>query len=192
MLRASTTRIDAILITHEHGDHVAGLDDICPFNIMLEMYMQIYANTSIYEVLQQKHPHIFASNYPSVQSHFISKDNNFTAAEIPIIPIEIHHGKLPILGFRVGDFAYLTDFKTIEDQEAKKLIGVKTLVISALQHKPHHSHSTLKESIGFVNKIGVEEAYFTHLSHKMGTHAETELLLPKHIQIAYDGQILNC
>jgi phosphoribosyl 1,2-cyclic phosphate phosphodiesterase len=195
MLRAGTTRIDAILITHEHSDHVSGLDDIRPFNFMHGTDMPIYATTDIHKTLEQKYPYIFASSYPGVprvQSHFISKDNNFIAAGIPIIPIEIHHGNLPILGFRIGDFAYLTDFKTIEDKEAQKLIGVKTVVISALQHKPHHSHSTLKESIDFVNKIKVKEAYFTHLSHKMGTHTETELLLPKHIQIAYDQLVLNC
>jgi len=195
MLRAGTTRIDAILITHEHSDHVSGLDDIRPFNFMHKMDMPIYATTVIHEILQQKYPYIFASSYPGVprvQPHFISKENNFIAAGIPIIPIEIYHGKLPILGFRIGDFAYLTDFKSMEEKEAKKLIGVKTLVISALQHKPHHSHSTLEESIDFVNKIGVKEAYFTHLSHKMGTHAETARLLPKHIQIAYDELVLNC
>lgn len=194
MLRAGTLKIDAILITHEHSDHVAGLDDIRPFNFMHEMDMPIYSTPNVLDVLREKYPYIFAGTYPGVPRAKlieINKTKNFSAAGIPIIPIEIHHGKLPILGFRVGDFAYLTDFKTISSEEAKKLAGVKTLVISALQHKVHHSHSTLEESIEFVNKMGFPLAYFTHLSHKMGTHKDTESLLPKHIHIAYDGLVLE-
>lgn len=194
MLRAGTDQIHAILITHEHSDHIAGLDDIRPFNFRYDMDMPIYANAAVQQALKVKYNYIFDATYPGVpkiQQHLISKEDNFIVAGIPIIPIEILHGNLPILGFRIGNFAYLTDFKTIEANERIKLKGLQTLVISALQHEPHHSHSTLQESINFVNQLGVEKAYFTHLSHKMGTHKVTEKLLPKHINIAYDGLVLD-
>lgn len=194
MLRAKTTQIDAILITHEHSDHIGGLDDIRPFNFMHEMDMPIYAQASVQQALTQRYPYIFEATYPGVprvEQHIISKEKNFEAAGITIIPIEINHGKMKILGFRIENFAYLTDFKSIDEDEILKLIGVKTLVISALQHEEHHSHATLEESIAFVKKLGVPHAYFTHLSHKMGTHQDTESLLPPNIQIAYDGLVLE-
>lgn len=194
MLRAKTKQIDAILITHEHSDHVAGLDDIRPFNFMYEMDMPIYSTQRVSKELIQRYGYIFEASYPGVpkvEQHLISKEKTFFAAGIPIVPVEIFHGKLPILGFRIGNFAYLTDFKTIDPEEAKKLKGVETLVISALQQHPHHSHSTLTESVDFVQKLGISTAYFTHLSHKMGTHAATEQLLPSNIQIAYDGLVIE-
>lgn len=194
MLRVGTTKIDAIFITHEHSDHVAGLDDIRPFNFMHNMDMPIYAMSNVNVLLELKYAYIFEASYPGVPQvklHSISKEQNFEAAGIIITPIEIFHGKLPILGFRIGDFAYLTDFKTIEDSELHKLQGVKTLVISALQHEVHHSHSSLQESIDFVSQLAVPKAYFTHLSHRMGTHEETEALLPPHIRIGYDGLVIE-
>lgn len=194
MLRAQTEKIDAILITHEHSDHVAGLDDIRPFNFMYEIDMPIYSTQRVAKELIQRYGYIFEASYPGVpkvEQHYISKEKIFIAAGIPITPIEIFHGKLPILGFRIGNFAYLTDFKTITPLEAKKLEGVETLVISALQHHAHHSHSTLTESIDFVQQLGIPTAYFTHLSHKMGTHAATEQLLPPNIKIAYDGLVIE-
>lgn len=194
MLRAKTQQVDAILITHEHSDHIAGLDDIRPFNFMYEKDMPIYATARVHEALKKRFAYIFEASYPGVprvRQHIIDKDHSFLAANIPIIPIEIYHGQLPILGFRIKDFAYLTDFKTIDDDECQKLEGVKTLVISALQHKAHHSHSTLQESIDFVQKLGIPSVYLTHLSHKMGTHEATEKLLPSSIQIAYDGLVIE-
>lgn len=194
MLSVGTEKIDAILITHEHSDHVAGLDDIRPFNFRYEIDMPIYTTKKVAKELKQRYSYIFESSYPGVpkvQQHLISKEQNFNAVGIPIIPIEILHGKLPILGFRIGAFAYLTDFKTIDPLEERKLKGVQTLVISALQHQPHHSHSSLNESVDFIQKLGIPKAYLTHLSHKMGTHAETEKLLPPNIRIAYDGLVIQ-
>lgn len=194
MLRAKTTRVDAILITHEHSDHVAGLDDIRPFNFRYNKDMPLYAQEEVLSVLKNKHPYIFAATYPGVPRvalHTISKSAMFYVENVKITPIEIWHGKLAILGFRIGDFAYLTDFKSIEKEELTKLEGIKTLVVSALQHKKHHAHSSLQESIDFVEQLGCPKSYFTHISHKMGTHAATSKLLPKHIEIAYDGLVLN-
>jgi phosphoribosyl 1,2-cyclic phosphate phosphodiesterase len=194
MLRAGTEKVDAILITHEHSDHVIGLDDIRPFNFMYETDMPIYSTKTVLEDLKNRFSYIFEASYPGVpkvQQHLISKEQSFLAAGIPIIPIEIFHGKLPILGFRIGDFAYLTDFKTIEPLEEVKLKGVKILVVSALQHDFHHSHSTLKESVDFIQRLNIPKAYLTHLSHRMGTHAATEQLLPSNIQIAHDGLVIE-
>jgi len=182
------------LFTHAHSDHVAGLDDIRPFNFMHEKDMPIYNTKEVATELKKRYGYIFEATYPGVpkvEQHLISKEHNFVAAGIPIVPIEILHGKLPILGFRIGDFAYLTDFKTIDPLEEIKLKGVKTLVISALQHHPHHSHSTLTESIAFIERLKIPKAYLTHLSHKMGTHAATAQLLPPHIQIAYDELVIE-
>lgn len=194
MLRAGTERVDAILITHAHSDHIAGLDDVRPFNFKYEMDMPIYTTTNVQEVLKMRHPYIFEATYPGVpriELHTIHKEQAFSIDGIKIIPIEILHGQLPILGFRIGNFAYLTDFRTISDEEFAKLQGIDTLVVSALQREAHHSHATLDESIALINRLQVPRAYFTHLSHKMGTHAATEALLPEHIRIAYDELVLE-
>jgi phosphoribosyl 1,2-cyclic phosphate phosphodiesterase len=194
MLRSQTDRLDAILITHEHSDHVAGLDDIRPFNFRSGKDMPIYTTEVVQKVLREKHPYIFAAQYPGVPRvafRTISKETAFKVGKIEIIPVEIYHGEMPILGFRINDFAYLTDFKSIREEELHKLSGLKTLVVSALQHKKHHSHASLQESIDFVASLGKPKSYFTHLSHKLGTHAATSRLLPSHIQLAYDGLILE-
>lgn len=190
MLRAGTHKVDAILISHEHSDHVAGLDDVRPFNFKYEMDMPIYALERVHARLRQSHAYIFAATYPGVprvEQYVVSHEANFEAAGIPITPIQVEHGSLPILGYRIGNLAYLTDYKTLPSSEYAKLEGLEVLVVSALQQLPHHSHATLEEAVALIDKIGVPKAYLTHLSHAMGTHAATQALLPEHIQIAYDG-----
>lgn len=194
MLRAKTSYIDGILITHGHNDHVAGLDDIRPFNFLHKMDMPVYGQQEVLQILEGRYPYIFAATYPGVPRvilHPIDKSKPVQIKEIEVIPIEILHGSLPILGYRVANFAYLTDFKSISDIEFEKLKGVDTLVVSALQKEPHHSHATLEESIAFAAQVGAKQTYFTHLSHRMGTHQATSELLSKNIQIAYDGLVLN-
>lgn len=189
MLRAGTQKVDAILISHEHSDHVAGLDDVRPFNFRYEMDMPIYALERVHARLRQSHAYIFAANYPGVprvEQHVVSQEANFEAAGIPIIPILVEHGSLPILGYRIGKLAYLTDYKTLPVSEYTKLEGLEVLVVSALQQLPHHSHATLEEAVALIENLGVPKAYLTHLSHTMGTHAATQALLPNHIQVAHD------
>jgi phosphoribosyl 1,2-cyclic phosphate phosphodiesterase len=194
MLRAGTSYIDGVLITHGHNDHIAGLDDIRPFNFLHEMDMPVYAQSNVLDSLQERYPYIFAATYPGVPRvllHPIDRTSVIQIKNTTVIPIEIQHGSLPILGYRIADFAYLTDFKSITSIELEKLNGVQTLVVSALQKEEHHSHATLEESIAFAEQVGAKQTYLTHLSHRMGTHAATTELLPDNIQIAYDGLVLN-
>lgn len=189
MLRAKTTKVDAILVSHEHNDHIAGLDDVRPFNFKYEMDMPLYALERVQQHLRQSHAYIFEATYPGVpriQQHIVSPLTNFEAAGIPIVPIEIYHGNLPILGYRIGNMAYLTDYKSLPPSEYAKLEDLEVLVVSALQQLPHHSHATLEEAVQLVEKIGVPKAYLTHLSHSMGTHIATQALLPPSIEVAYD------
>lgn len=189
MLRAGTTKVDAILVSHEHSDHVAGLDDVRPFNFKYEMDMPIYALKRVHERLRQSHAYIFAATYPGVprvEQQLVDPLVDFEAAGIPITPIQVLHGNLPILGFRIGNLAYLTDYKSLPASEYAKLQGLEVLVVSALQQLPHHSHATLEEAVALVKELGVPQAYLTHLSHSMGSHAETRALLPPHIEVAYD------
>ncbi len=190
MLRAGTRRVDAILISHEHSDHVAGLDDVRPFNFKYEMDMPIYALERVHARLRQRHAYIFTATYPGlprIEQYIIDPHRSFEAAGIAVTPIQVNHGQLPILGFRIGNLAYLTDYKTLPPSEYAKLEGLDVLVVSALQQLPHHSHATLDEAVALVEQLGVPQAYLTHLSHSMGTHADTQALLPPHIQVGYDG-----
>lgn len=190
MLQSKTTKINALLITHEHSDHVAGLDDIRPFNFRYNMDMPVYTLPRVQENLKERFRYIFAATYPGVPrvvQHAVTKDTPFKIGKHEIIPIEIWHGGLPILGFRIGDFAYLTDFKSITDEEAQKLNGIYTIVISALQKEPHHSHANLEQALDFVAQQQIPQAYLTHLSHQMGPVASIQDNLPANVQVAYDG-----
>lgn len=190
MLREQVQKLDAVLLTHEHRDHIAGLDDVRAFNFKYEMDMPVYCSLQVQEQLKKAYAYIFEATYPGVPRvvlHTISKENAFEIGSTIITPIELMHGALPILGFRVGNFAYLTDTKTIGNEELKKLEGLDILVLNALHHFPHHSHLNLEEALAMVERIGAKQAYFTHMSHLMGTHTETSASLPPHIQLAYDG-----
>lgn len=193
MLRAKVKDLDAILFTHEHKDHVAGLDDIRPFNYLLHKNIDIYATERVQDALKREFSYIFSEvkypGLPQIELHTIDQDP-FFIGQTEIIPLAIMHYKLPILGFRIGDFTYITDAKTISNETIEKVRGTKILIINALQRQPHISHFTLDEAIEFAQKIGAEQTYFTHISHNLGLHEEVEKELPAGMKLAYDGLTL--
>ncbi|WP_316749845.1 MBL fold metallo-hydrolase [Pedobacter gandavensis] len=195
MLRANVKDLDAIIYTHEHKDHVAGLDDIRPFNYLLKKNIDIYATTRVQDALKREFSYIFADTHypglPQIDVHTIT-DQPFEIGNTTVIPLNIMHYKLPILGFRIHDFTYITDAKTISEETIEKVKGTKILVINALQHEEHVSHFTLQEAIDFAQKIGAEMTYLTHISHNLGLHEEVEKELPKNIKLAYDGLSIFC
>jgi len=190
MLRAGVKDLDAIIYTHEHKDHVAGLDDIRPYNYLLHKVIDIYATVRVQDALRREFSYIFEDTkyfgLPQIKLHTVD-DQPFLIGETSIIPIEVMHHKLPVLGYRFGDFTYITDAKTISDESLEKIKGSKILVINALQKENHISHFTFDEAIDFANKAGAETTYFTHMSHNLGLHADIEKELPSHIKLAYDG-----
>lgn len=194
MLRANVQRLDAVVYTHEHKDHVAGMDDIRAFNFKQQEPMNIYADTRVQAALMREFPYVFAEfkypGIPQVNIHPIGLEP-FDIGSIHFIPIEVLHYKLPVLGFRINDFTYITDAKTVSDAEKEKIKASKILVVNALQHQSHISHFTVDEAIAFAQEIGAETTYFTHISHRLGKHADVEPLLPAGIKLAYDGLKFN-
>lgn len=194
MLRAGVKDLDAIVYTHEHKDHVAGLDDIRPFNYLLQKNIDIYATERVQDALKREFSYIFAEKVypgiPQINVHTIATED-FYIGQTALIPLQIMHYKLPILGFRINDFTYITDAKTIPQATVDKIKGTKVLVVNALQVEPHISHFTLGEAIAFAQEIGAEMTYFTHISHNMGKHADVEKELPENIRLGYDGLVIN-
>jgi len=190
MLRAHVQHLDAIVFTHEHKDHVAGMDDIRAFNYKQNAPMDIYADERVQKALAREFPYIFdGTGYPGVPQvnmHTIGLDP-FMIGSVKLTPIDVFHYRLPIKGFRINDFTYITDAKTIPDAEKEKIKGTKKLVINALQKETHISHFTLEEAIAFANDIGAETTYFTHISHRLGKHIDVSKELPAGIELAYDG-----
>lgn len=190
MLRERIKKIDAVIFTHEHKDHTAGLDDIRSYNFRQEIDMPIYSHERVIEQLKKEFSYIFAEvKYPGGPRVEINPISNkpFSIKGTSIIPIEVMHYKLPVFGFRFMDMAYITDAKLIAEEEKNKLKGLKVLVLNALQKTPHISHFTLEEAIEMAIEINAEKTYLTHISHKLGSHREIEKELPDNIQLAYDG-----
>jgi len=191
LLREKVENLDAVLFTHEHKDHIAGLDDIRPFNYLLGKVIDVYATERVQTALKREFYYIFAETkyhgLPQIKLHTVNNGENFKIGETEIIPLEVMHHLLPITGYRVGDFTYITDAKTISETSFAKIKGTKILVINALQKEPHISHFTLDEAIVFAEKVGAETTYLTHISHNLGLHDVVEKDLPSNIHLAYDG-----
>ena len=190
MLRTHTTHLDAVVFTHPHRDHYAGLDDIRPFNFHSNKPMEIYANAITQVAIKRDFYYAFENDkeagLPEMMIHTIEKDP-FTIGDLNFIPIQVMHRELPVLGFRVGDFSYVTDLNYISDTEKEKIKGSKVLILSALRPQPHPTHFSLAESIALATELEVPEVYFTHFSHQIGLQAKVEQQLPSFIRMAYDG-----
>jgi len=194
MLNAKIQKLDAIIYTHEHKDHTAGLDDIRPFNFSLKKDIPLYGHERVLNQIKQEFAYVFNEvKYPGVPAVLLHEIFNkpFEINGIEIIPIEVLHYRLPVFGFRIGDFTYITDAKYISDKEIAKIKGTKVLVLNALQHTHHISHFTLEEALEMVKKIQPEKAYLTHISHNLGTHEATQKRLPENIFLAFDGLKFN-
>lgn len=190
MLNVGIDQLDGIIFTHEHADHTSGLDDIRPFYFK-QGDIPIYAHQRVIRALKQRFEYIFESKNkyagaPGVKC-FEIENKPFRLGNLDVIPIEGFHYKLQIFGFRFGDFAYLTDMKTVDDREIEKLIGVKVLVVNALREEPHISHFNLAEALDFIAKVQPEKAYLTHISHKLGFHEDVQQKLPENVFLAYDN-----
>jgi phosphoribosyl 1,2-cyclic phosphate phosphodiesterase len=194
MLRAKVMHLDAIVFTHEHKDHVAGMDDIRAFNYKQQAPVDVYADTRVQAALRREFPYIFDDKgYPGIPQINLHTISNFlfNVGNLHFTPIEVMHYKLPVLGFRIKDFTYITDAKTISETERQKIRGTKVLVVNALQKQKHISHFTLDEAIAFARDINAEKTYFTHISHRLGKHADISKELPAGIELAYDGLALD-
>ncbi len=194
MLSNKVEDISAVLFTHEHKDHVAGLDDIRPFNFKYNKPIEVYAEDRVQKALRREFAYIFAENkYPGIPriNMQLIENKELLIDGVKILPVRAFHHKLPIFGFRINDFAYLTDVKTVPAEEKKKLKDLKVLVITCLRKEEHISHMNLREALEFIEEIKPRKAYLNHLSHRFGLHAEEEMKLPSGVHIAYDGLRLS-
>ncbi len=190
VLREKILHLDALILTHEHRDHIAGLDDIRGFNFQTKEDIPVYASKHVFNELKKTFFYIFTTNkYPGIPeiASQVIKNKKFEIAGIEVTPIQVWHYKLPIFGYRIQDFSFITDASRIEDCELEKMMGSKVVVLNALQKKEHISHFALAESIDILQRIKPERAYLVHMSHLMGLHEEIEAELPDFIHLAYDG-----
>lgn len=192
MLREKVQSLEAIIYTHEHKDHIAGMDDVRAFNFKQKKDMEIYCNHDVEKALNREFHYVFSANtypgIPKVNINPISKDKPFSLTpKLKITPIEVMHYKMPVLGYRIGDFSYITDAKTVSDQEREKLKGTKVLIVNALRREEHISHFNLNQALEFIKDINPDRAYLTHISHLFGTHKDIENELPANVYVAFDG-----
>lgn len=190
MLRAKVKELDAVIYTHPHKDHIAGLDDIRAFNFFNHKAIDVYANEMTQKALKNEFYYVFAEHkypgIPDINLHNIPAAL-FYIGDIPIQPVKVWHLHMPVLGFRFGKFTYITDANRIEEEEKEKIKGSEVLVLNALRHKKHISHFTLPEAIELSDELQIPQTYFTHISHQLGKHADVSATLPPGKAIAYDG-----
>lgn len=195
MLTSKCPKVDAILYTHEHSDHTAGMDDIRPFNFK-QGNIPIYAHQRVLENLKKRFDYIFETvnkypGAPTVSPNEVANNQPFILGNKAVIPINVMHGNLQVFGYRIDNFAYLTDVKTIEKSEIDKLKGLDVLVVNALREEPHNTHFNLQEALDFISLVQPKKAYLTHISHLLGFHDEVEQHLPSNVFLAYDNLEIN-
>ena len=194
MLREKVKNVDAILFTHPHKDHIAGLDDVRAFNFFNKRKMDVYANSLTEEALKREFGYAFSDKkypgVPDIELNTLTLDP-FSIGDIPIIPVQVWHLKMPVLGFRFGKFTYVTDANKIDEEEKEKIRGSEIFVVNVLRKQSHISHFSLGEAIDLAQELGIPTVYFTHISHQLGLHQAIEAELPADIHLAYDGLILD-
>lgn len=190
LLREKITRLDAVVFTHEHKDHIAGLDEVRAFNFINKMVMPVYATERVQKALHREFAYIFSEEkYPGIPEITVNSIDNdpFFIGDIFLEPINVLHYKLPVKGFRVNKFAYITDANFIAEAEKQKLKNLDVLVLNALRREPHISHFTFNEAIEMVNELKPKKAYFVHMAHQLGSHQDVSKELPPNIELAFDG-----
>lgn len=195
MLRIGIDHLEAVLLTHEHNDHIVGIDDVRPFNFRSGNDMPVYGLGRVLDELKDRFDYIFSIDHypgrPRLKTIVTEAFESLSVGDIDILSLDILHGDLPILGYRFGDFTYITDAKTIPPSTLEAISGTKTLVLNTLHHREHHSHLNLMQALDIIEIIKPEQAYFTHLSHEMGLYDEVQSNLPENVFIAYDGLIID-
>lgn len=193
MLNAKVKKLDAVLITHHHKDHLAGLDDVKAFCYFQKNEMRVYATPLSQDAIRREFPYVFDENkypgVPDIKLELLTEDS-FMIGDIPVTPIRVWHLRMPVMGFRFGDFTYITDANKIEPESLQKIKGTQTLILNALRHKKHISHFTLEEALSIADELRIPKCYFTHISHQLGTHNDVCATLPEGRALAYDGMNL--
>lgn len=194
MLREKVASLEAVIFTHEHKDHTAGFDDIRAFNFITGRPVNVYASNNVQAAIRREFPYIFSDfkypGIPEINLHLV-ENNPFTISGVEFIPIQVMHYKLPVFGFRIGNFTYITDANFISEEEKEKIKGSEIIVLNALRREHHLSHFTFEEAIALMDELRPRKGYFTHISHQLGRHQEIKKELPSFIELAFDGLTIN-
>lgn len=195
MLRENVKKLDAIILTHEHKDHISGMDDVRAFNYKSQDAIDIYAEDRVQKAVKREYSYVFAEyQYPGIPKMRLNlvPEYGFNVGSLSIVPLRVYHYRLPVYGFRIGNFAYITDANYIPEETKEKIFGVKYLVVNALRKEKHISHFSLPEAIEFIRQISPRRAFITHIGHQMGRHKEVSYGLPAGIFLASDGLSFKC